>query len=264
VRSFHAPATPGTCAWPPSFPSVPTSFATRVTSDANALSWSTIVFTVVPIRRNSPCTDFPSISSTIFCERSPLATALITRATSLVGATRSVTSELSAPALSAQPPVMPSSETRAVMSPFRPTISLMRLSSLVIRSFREATSLNADTMSAMSGSRDLGNRTAKSPPRRSRRPASNAFRSARVIPSEGSPFSTSASSVPAVEDEFRSARRPPLLDGRRDRREVGSDEDALSLRPGRSRSTCGSRSPATGTPSVRMGWDGKELFRSSP
>ena len=32
VRSFQVPATPGTCAWPPSLPSVPTSRATRVTS----------------------------------------------------------------------------------------------------------------------------------------------------------------------------------------------------------------------------------------
>ena len=38
VRSFHVPATPGTCAWPPSLPSVPTSRATRVTSEANAES----------------------------------------------------------------------------------------------------------------------------------------------------------------------------------------------------------------------------------
>ena len=35
VRSFQVPPTPGTCAWPPSLPSVPTSRATRVTSDAN-------------------------------------------------------------------------------------------------------------------------------------------------------------------------------------------------------------------------------------
>ena len=35
VRSFHVPATPFTAAWPPSLPSVPTSRATRVTSDAN-------------------------------------------------------------------------------------------------------------------------------------------------------------------------------------------------------------------------------------
>jgi hypothetical protein len=38
VRSFHVPATPGTTAWPPSLPSVPTSLATRVTSAANAFS----------------------------------------------------------------------------------------------------------------------------------------------------------------------------------------------------------------------------------
>ena len=38
VRSFHVPATPCTSAWPPSFPSVPTSRATRVTSEANERS----------------------------------------------------------------------------------------------------------------------------------------------------------------------------------------------------------------------------------
>ena len=43
VRSFHVPATPWTAACPPSFPSVPTSRATRVTSDAKDESWSTMV-----------------------------------------------------------------------------------------------------------------------------------------------------------------------------------------------------------------------------
>ena len=38
VRFFHVPATPGTTAWPPSLPSVPTSRATRVTSEAKPLS----------------------------------------------------------------------------------------------------------------------------------------------------------------------------------------------------------------------------------
>ncbi len=38
VRSFHVPATPGTSAWPPSLPSVPTSRATRVTSEAKERS----------------------------------------------------------------------------------------------------------------------------------------------------------------------------------------------------------------------------------
>src|SRR5262249_23007134 len=40
VRSFHVPATPRTSAWPPSFPSVPTSPATRVTSAAKDRSSS--------------------------------------------------------------------------------------------------------------------------------------------------------------------------------------------------------------------------------
>ena len=38
VRSFQVPATPPTCAWPPSLPSVPTSRATRVTSEEKPLS----------------------------------------------------------------------------------------------------------------------------------------------------------------------------------------------------------------------------------
>ncbi len=46
VRSRQTPPTPGTWAWPPSRPSLPTSRATRVTSSANAESWSTIVLTV--------------------------------------------------------------------------------------------------------------------------------------------------------------------------------------------------------------------------
>src|SRR5207342_685775 len=43
VRSFQVPATSGTSACPPSLPSVPTSRATRLTSEAKAFSWSTIV-----------------------------------------------------------------------------------------------------------------------------------------------------------------------------------------------------------------------------
>ena len=46
VKSFQVPPTPGTYAWPPSLPSVPTSRATRVTSEANERSWSTITLMV--------------------------------------------------------------------------------------------------------------------------------------------------------------------------------------------------------------------------
>ena len=75
VRSFQVPATPCTSAWPPSFPSVPTSRATRVTSEANEFSWSTIVLMVFFSSRISPFT-----STVIFLDRSPLATAVVTSA----------------------------------------------------------------------------------------------------------------------------------------------------------------------------------------
>src|SRR6266581_3539321 len=75
VRSFQVPPTPLTLAWPPSFPSVPTSRATRVTSDAKDRSWSTIVLIVSFSSRISPLT-----STVIFFERSPVATAVVTAA----------------------------------------------------------------------------------------------------------------------------------------------------------------------------------------
>ena len=69
------PATPGTAAWPPSLPSVPTSRATRVTSEEKPLSWSTIVLMVSFSSRISPFT-----STVILRERSPRATAVVTAA----------------------------------------------------------------------------------------------------------------------------------------------------------------------------------------
>ena len=75
VRSFHVPATPGTTAWPPSLPSVPTSRATRVTSAANDRSWSTIV-----LMASLSCRISPRTSTVIFLDRSPLATAMVTSA----------------------------------------------------------------------------------------------------------------------------------------------------------------------------------------
>ena len=75
VKSFHVPATPLTSAWPPSFPSVPTSRATRVTSDAKEESWSTMVLMVFFSSKISPLT-----LTVIFFERSPLATAVVTAA----------------------------------------------------------------------------------------------------------------------------------------------------------------------------------------
>ena len=75
VRSFQVPATPGTAACPPSLPSVPTSRATRLTSDAKPFSWSTIVLMVFLSSRISPLT-----STVILRERSPRAMAVATSA----------------------------------------------------------------------------------------------------------------------------------------------------------------------------------------
>ncbi len=75
VRSRQTPETSSTSASTPSLPSVPTSRATRVTSPANAESWSTIVLIVSFSSAISPLA-----STVIFCERSPLATAVVTSA----------------------------------------------------------------------------------------------------------------------------------------------------------------------------------------
>ncbi len=68
------PETPGTRAWPPSSPSVPTSRATRVTSSANDDRVVTIVLTVSASSATSP-----RASTVTFFVRSPLATADETR-----------------------------------------------------------------------------------------------------------------------------------------------------------------------------------------
>ena len=136
VRSFQVPETPCTSAWPPSLPSVPTSRATRVTSSANAESWSTIVLTVVPMLRNSPLTGWPPIFSAIFWDRSPSATAPMTRATSVVGRTRSSMRALSASTPVAQAPPASLSSARSVILPSRPMILPTRTSSCDISSLR--------------------------------------------------------------------------------------------------------------------------------
>ena len=54
VRSFHVPATPGTSAWPPSLPSVPTSRATPVTCSAKTPSVAVIELIVSASAATSP------------------------------------------------------------------------------------------------------------------------------------------------------------------------------------------------------------------
>src|SRR5688500_16524848 len=107
VKSFQVPATPLTCAWPPSFPSVPTSRATRETSDANDPSWSTILLMTSLIWRISPRT-----STVIFCVRSPFAIAVETRETSRSCTVRLPASVLTLSVRSFQVPATRSEEQR--------------------------------------------------------------------------------------------------------------------------------------------------------
>ncbi len=118
VRSFQVPATPRTSAWPPNRPSVPTSRATRVTSPANALSWSTMVFMVSFSSRISPLT-----LTVIFLERSPLAIAVDTSAMLRTCAVRLDAIELTLSVRSFQ---VPATAGTCAWPPRRPSVPTSR------------------------------------------------------------------------------------------------------------------------------------------
>ena len=124
VRSFQVPATPGTAAWPPSLPSVPTSRATRVTSAANERSCSTIVLMVSFNSRISPRT-----ATVIFLERSPLATAMVTSAMLRTCEVRFEAIEFTLSVRSFQVPATPSTSAWPPSLPSVPTSRATRLTS---------------------------------------------------------------------------------------------------------------------------------------
>jgi hypothetical protein len=124
VRSFHVPATPGTCAWPPSLPSVPTSRATRVTSAAKPLSWSTIVLMVSLSSRISPRT-----STVILRERSPRATAVVTSAMFRTWPVRLEAIAFTESVRSAQVPATPGTTAWPPRRPSVPTSRATRVTS---------------------------------------------------------------------------------------------------------------------------------------
>src|SRR5689334_6756311 len=163
VRSFHVPATPFTFAWPPSLPSVPTSRATRVTSDANEPSWSTILLIVLAVRRNSPSSGRPSTSRAIVCERSPCATAPITRAVSDVGCTRSSISAFTQEIWSRQNPRTSLISARCLSLPSLPTFWRRRASSSAMRSLSSTTSLKVSASLPCMPVHSAGSRTELSP-----------------------------------------------------------------------------------------------------
>ena len=177
VRSFQVPPTPSTRAWPPSLPSVPTSRATRVTSELKEASWPTMVLTILPIRRNSPRSGRPSISTFMDWVRSPLATAPMTRATSAVGWTRSSISSLTERRLASQLPEALPTRPRSLMRPSLPTTRPSRLNSVVIWPLSSTTSLKLRAISASRPSQSSGRRTEKSPRRKARMAAAIVWRS---------------------------------------------------------------------------------------
>ncbi|MGY3647763.1 hypothetical protein ACVWW2_003054 [Bradyrhizobium sp. LM4.3] len=124
VRSFQVPATPRTWAWPPSLPSVPTSRATRVTSPAKALSWSTMVLMVSFSSRISPRT-----STVIFFDKSPPATAVVTSAMLRTCAVRFDAIELTLSVRSFQVPATPSTLAWPPRRPSVPTSRATRVTS---------------------------------------------------------------------------------------------------------------------------------------
>ena len=124
VKSFQVPSTPGTLAWPPSLPSVPTSRATRVTSPAKALSWSTIVLMVSFSSRISPFT-----STVILRERSPRATAVVTSAMLRTCVVRFAASRLTLSVRSFQVPATPGTLAWPPRRPSVPTSRATRVTS---------------------------------------------------------------------------------------------------------------------------------------
>ncbi len=162
VRSFQTPATPGTCAWPPSLPSVPTSRATRVTSELNERSWSTMVLTIRAVSRNCPCRRRPSLSVGIVWDRSPLATAPTTRAISVLGRTTSSIRSLIESSVAAHAP--PASPIEACLIwPSLPTRRLRRCSSRSRRWLDSMMSLIAVATLPADPVDVTGMRTVKSP-----------------------------------------------------------------------------------------------------
>ncbi len=132
-----------------------------------------MVFTTLPMRRNSPRSGRSSFSRSMVCDRSPLATAPITRAISAVGWTMSAIRVLTASTLAAQEPVAEGTRARLLILPCRPTASPRRLNSRLIRSFISTTSLKASASSPSMPVRSPGRRTEKSPRRNARKAASS-------------------------------------------------------------------------------------------
>ncbi len=127
-----------------------------------------MVFTTLPMRRNSPFSGRSWLLRSTDCVRSPRATAAMARENSAVGCTMSAISSLIVSTSSAQEPMAPGSLARCSIRPCLPTASPSRVSSRFLRSARSTTSLKASATSPSTPSIPCGRRALKSPLRKAR------------------------------------------------------------------------------------------------
>ena len=124
VRPFQVPAAPGTLAWPPRRPSTPTSRATVVTCSAKVASVSVMLLMVSASAAISP------LASTVsLCLRSPLATAVTTRAMPRTWSVRLPAMELTLSVKSFQVPATPCTAAWPPSLPSVPTSRATRVTS---------------------------------------------------------------------------------------------------------------------------------------
>ncbi len=162
VRSRQLPDMPRRLARPPSWPSEPTSRATRVTSELKSESWSTMPLMALPSRRTSP-REVRSMS--MRRERSPWATASRTSAALLTGPTRASIRAFTESTLSAQEPTPGPGVRRTPKRPSLTTSRRTRSNSFARCSRRSATSLTSSRTSLSMPGGAWGTRRRKSPSR---------------------------------------------------------------------------------------------------
>ncbi len=124
VRSRQVPAAPGTLAWPPSFPSMPTSRATVVTWSANVARVS-----IIPLMVSASCSISPLASRTSLRFRLPLATSVTIRAIPRTWLVRLSAMKLTLSVRSFQVPAMPCTWAWPPSLPSVPTSRATRVTS---------------------------------------------------------------------------------------------------------------------------------------
>ncbi|MNX55499.1 hypothetical protein D3C86_862640 [compost metagenome] len=181
VRSFQVPDTPLTLACPPRIPSVPTSRATRVTSEAKEPSRVTMVFTILADLRNWPRSFRPSSTGGTCWLRLPSATEPITRIISLIGLMRSLVSALLELTIFCHEPFIIGNSIRSSTLPCLPISRATRSNSVAVSAAMSMISLSVSAILPGMPVQSSGIRVVKSPLRNDFSAASNVFMSKTSI-----------------------------------------------------------------------------------